>query len=100
MRTCNEEAVCAWFSSAVRRLVFATDISKEQLDDLRAQVDSALKDPDFAIVTNFPVIWHEVGGGHPVEIQDFPLVSLRVLPDEAPEAGELGVSEPPAPPAP
>jgi len=43
------------------RIVYAEDMSAEQTEDLRDQVDLALQDPDFSIVTNFPVEWDERG---------------------------------------
>jgi hypothetical protein len=43
------------------RLVYAEDMSMEQTEELRLQVDQALQDPDYTIVTNFPVEWDERG---------------------------------------
>lgn len=44
-----------------KRIVWADQMSDVDTDDLRAQVDQALKDPDFSIVTNFEVHWDEIG---------------------------------------
>ena len=43
------------------RLVYGLDMSDTQTDDLREQVDLALQDPDYSIVTNFEVQWQEMG---------------------------------------
>jgi len=43
------------------RLIFAEDMNAEQTEDLREQVDLALQDPDFSIITNFQVTWEEMG---------------------------------------
>lgn len=43
------------------RLVYAEDMNAEQTEDLREQVDLALQDPDFSIITNFQVTWEEMG---------------------------------------
>lgn len=43
-----------------RRVVTAEGASSDQIDDLRAQVDLALMDPDYSIVTNTPVTWEEM----------------------------------------
>jgi len=43
------------------RLIYAEDMNAEQTEDLREQVDLALADPDFSIITNFQVTWEEMG---------------------------------------
>lgn len=45
------------------RIVWGENLSQAQVDDLRDQVDLALQDPDYSIVTNFEVHWEERGGG-------------------------------------
>lgn len=45
------------------RIVWADNMSQAQVDDLRDQVDLALQDPDYSIITNFEVHWEERGGG-------------------------------------
>lgn len=43
-----------------KRLVYAEDMSEYDVEELRAQVDMALLDPDYTIVTNFNVGWEEI----------------------------------------
>lgn len=43
------------------RLVWAEEMSDVDTEGLRAQVDYALMDPDYSIVTNFEVHWEEMG---------------------------------------
>ena len=43
------------------RLIYAEDMNAEQTEDLREQVDLALGDPDYSIITNFQVTWEEMG---------------------------------------
>jgi len=43
------------------RIIYAEDMSLEQVEELREQVDLALQDPDFSIITNFAVEWDERG---------------------------------------
>jgi hypothetical protein len=45
------------------RVVWAEDMSADQTEELREQVDLALQDPDFSIIANFQVNWEEMGGG-------------------------------------
>ena len=45
------------------RLVWAEDMDEAQVDELREQVDIALMDPDYSIITNFQVNWEEVDSG-------------------------------------
>jgi hypothetical protein len=44
-----------------KRLVWAEGLSDADVDALREQVDLALVDPDFSIVTNYEVHWEEMG---------------------------------------
>lgn len=44
-----------------KRIVWAEGLSEIDTDDLRAQVDLALMDPDYSIVTNYEVRWEEMG---------------------------------------
>lgn len=44
-----------------KRVVWADKMSEPDTDALRDQVDQALIDPDFTIVTNFEVHWDEIG---------------------------------------
>ena len=44
-----------------RRIVSAVDLSQNQVDDLRDQIDMALMTPDYTIVTNYDVNWQEMG---------------------------------------
>jgi len=44
-----------------KRVVWADKMSEMDVEDLRNQVDQALIDPDFTIVTNFEVHWDEIG---------------------------------------
>lgn len=43
------------------RVVWAKDMDEQDIDLLREQVDLALADPDFSIITNFEVNWEEMG---------------------------------------
>lgn len=43
------------------RLIYAEDMNDVQTEDLRDQVDLALQDPDYSIITNFQVTWEEMG---------------------------------------
>jgi hypothetical protein len=43
------------------RIVWAEGMSDNDVDVLREQVDLALVDPDFSIITNFEVHWEEMG---------------------------------------
>jgi len=43
------------------RLVWAEDASSADVDAIREQVELALQDPDFSIVTNFEIHWEEMG---------------------------------------
>jgi len=42
-------------------LIYADNVGQDALDDLRAQVDLRMMDPDYNIVTNFPVTWEQIG---------------------------------------
>ncbi len=44
-----------------KRIVWADKMSQPDVDDLRDQIDQALQDPDFTVVTNFEVHWDEIG---------------------------------------
>lgn len=44
-----------------KRLVWAEGLSDADVDALREQVDLALVDPDFSIVTNYEIHWEEMG---------------------------------------
>jgi hypothetical protein len=44
-----------------KRIVWAEKMSEIDNNDLRDQIDQALIDPDFTIVTNFEVHWDEIG---------------------------------------
>ena len=43
------------------RLVYAEDMDVADVENLRDQVDMALMDPDYSIITNFQVNWEEMG---------------------------------------
>ena len=43
------------------RIVYAKDMDAADIDLLREQVDLALSDPDFSIITNFEINWEEMG---------------------------------------
>lgn len=43
------------------RIVWSPDMSSADTDALREQVDLALQDPDYSIVSNFEVNWNEMG---------------------------------------
>ena len=43
------------------RIVWAEGMDVDDIEELRDQVDMALADPDFSIVTNFQVNWEEMG---------------------------------------
>jgi hypothetical protein len=44
-----------------KRVVWADKMSETDVDGIRDQIDQALQDPDFAIVTNFELHWDEIG---------------------------------------
>ncbi len=44
-----------------KRVIWADKMSEPDTDSLRDQIDQALIDPDFSIITNFEVHWDEVG---------------------------------------
>jgi len=46
-----------------KRLVWGENLSEVDVEDLREQVDMALVDPDYSIVTNYEVHWEEMGSG-------------------------------------
>jgi hypothetical protein len=43
------------------RLIYGEDMDDLQTEALREQVDLALQDPDYSIITNFQVNWEEMG---------------------------------------
>lgn len=43
------------------RLIYGLDMSDDQTEALRDQVDLALQDPDYSIITNFEINWQEMG---------------------------------------
>lgn len=43
------------------RIVYGDDLSMDDVDALREQVDLALQDPDYSIIANFQVSWEEMG---------------------------------------
>ena len=43
------------------RLIYAEDMDANDTEELRSQVDLALADPDYSIITNFQVNWEEMG---------------------------------------
>jgi hypothetical protein len=43
-----------------KRLIYAEDMDDYDVEDLREQVDMALLDPDYSIITNFQVNWEEI----------------------------------------
>lgn len=45
------------------RIIWAENMNADQTEELREQVDLALQDPDYSIITNFQVNWEERGGG-------------------------------------
>ena len=44
-----------------KHMIFGEGISEGELTDLREQVDMSLLEPDFPIVTNYPVYWQIIG---------------------------------------
>lgn len=44
-----------------KRIVWAEGLSETDVENLREQVDLALVDPDYSIVTNYEVRWEEMG---------------------------------------
>ena len=72
------------------RVVWAEDLNDIQVEELRAQVDLALQDPDYSIITNYQVNWEEKGGGAENRLLD--LTSEYELTDRQLYAG-LGVTE-------
>lgn len=70
------------------RLVYAEDMSETDTENLRDQIDLALQDPDYSIVTNFQVTWEEMNSnGRLLELTgEYDLISRQLY------AG-LGVTE-------
>lgn len=44
-----------------KRLIWGENLDDDAVEDLRQQVDLALVDPDYSIVTNYEVHWEEIG---------------------------------------
>ncbi len=44
-----------------KRVIWAEKMSEPDVADLRDQIDQALVDPDFSIITNFELHWDEIG---------------------------------------
>jgi hypothetical protein len=44
-----------------KRIVWAEGLSEADVDELREQVDLALVDPDYSIVTNYELHWEDIG---------------------------------------
>jgi len=44
-----------------KRVIWADKASVMDVEDLRAQIDQALIDPDYSIITNYEVHWDEIG---------------------------------------
>jgi hypothetical protein len=70
------------------RLVYAADMDEGDTEALRDQIDLALQDPDYSIVTNFEVVWQEMNSnGRLLELtSEYDLVARQLY------AG-LGVTE-------
>lgn len=70
------------------RLVYAEDMDEADTENLRDQIDLALMDPDYSIVTNFQVTWEEMNSnGRILELSgEYDLISRQLY------AG-LGVTE-------
>ncbi len=43
------------------RVVYGEDMDVQDVEELRDQVDTALQDPDYSIIANFPINWDEMG---------------------------------------
>lgn len=72
------------------RIVYGEDLSLDQVEDLREQVDLALMDPDYSIITNYAVTWEEKGATSDSRLLD--LTGEYDLTDRQLYAG-LGVTE-------
>jgi len=70
------------------RLVYAENMDETDTEALRDQIDLALQDPDYSIVTNFQVVWEEMNSnGRILELSgEYDLVTRQLY------AG-LGVTE-------
>jgi hypothetical protein len=44
-----------------KRVIWGDKMSQVDVDDLRDQIDQALVDPDYSIITNYEVHWDEIG---------------------------------------
>ncbi|MDB4278161.1 hypothetical protein N9917_01025 [Deltaproteobacteria bacterium] len=50
------------------RIVWGEDMSEANVDEVREQVDMALMDPDYSIITNFQLNWEEPKGERLLEL--------------------------------
>jgi len=48
-------------SMTPKRVVWADKLSEANVEQLRDQVDQAIIDPDFSVITNFEIHWDEIG---------------------------------------
>lgn len=55
------QAMIASRAMTPKRVIWVAGASKEDVDDLRDQVDQALIDPDYSIISNVEIHWDEVG---------------------------------------
>ena len=44
-----------------KNVISAEGLMPEELDDLRTQVDLSYMDPEYTIITNYPVTWEQIG---------------------------------------
>lgn len=54
----------------VGRVVTASELSVDQIDILRAEVEAMIEDPDYALVANYEVSWEEVNSFVKEELQE------------------------------
>lgn len=55
------QSMIASRSMTPKNLVWADGMSDQNINDLREQVDLAIADPDFSIVSNFQITWEQIG---------------------------------------
>lgn len=55
------QAMIASRAMTPKRVIWVANASEQDIDDLRDQVDQALIDPDYSIISNVEVHWDEVG---------------------------------------
>jgi len=62
------------------RLVYAENMDEQDTEALRDQIDLALQDPDYSIVTNFQVVWEEMNSnGRILELSgEYDLISRQL----------------------